>query len=357
MRKSSISSGSDSHPGPRRPRVGWTGALGILISLGLLWWALHDVALDEVIARVRRAGPVAFTAAIALATLTFPLRAARWRYLLRLEGESLPFAPLWHATAIGFMANNLLPARAGEFARAFAASRLTGTRFAAALASVAVERIMDGIAMVGLMTLAIGTGGFARGARVGRFSVVGLTGAAAVIFALALLIAIAVVHWPAPALRVTRVIAARALPRHLAGRAVRFAEGILTGLDALRSLPRFAAVAAWSLAIWCTYAASFWVCFGAFGIEAPWSAPFLLQGLIGFGVALPSSPGFFGPFEAVTRATLALYGIEAGHAVSYAVGYHIGTFIPISVLGLWSLSRAHLHLADLRRVRGPDPAA
>src|SRR5207244_8277610 len=74
----------------------------------------------------------------------------------------------------------------------------------------------------------------------------------------------------------------------------------------------------------------------------------LLQGIIGFGVALPSSPGFVGVFEAATRATLAVYGIGATRAVSYAVGYHLTTFVPITLLGLYSLSRMRLHLAELR---------
>jgi len=51
----------------------------------------------------------------------------------------------------------------------------------------------------------------------------------------------------------------------------------------------------------------------------------------------------------MTRATLALYGIDPSQAVSYAVAIHIGTFIPISLLGLWSLSRTHIQLADLRK--------
>jgi len=79
-----------------------------------------------------------------------------------------------------------------------------------------------------------------------------------------------------------------------------------------------------------------------------------VQGVIGFGVALPSSPGFFGPFEAATRATLAIYGIGADQAVSYAVGYHVGGFIPITLLGLYSLSRTHVHLGELRRATAQE---
>ncbi len=81
---------------------------------------------------------------------------------------------------------------------------------------------------------------------------------------------------------------------------------------------------------------------------------FLLQGIIGFGVALPSSPGYVGVFEAATRATLALYGIDATRAVSYAVAYHASTFLPVTLLGLYSLSRLRLHLAELRTAAATD---
>ena len=79
----------------------------------------------------------------------------------------------------------------------------------------------------------------------------------------------------------------------------------------------------------------------------PWSAALLLQSLLAFGVAVQFSPGFFGQFEAICRVTLVLYAVGTGPAVSFAFGFHLGGFIPITLLGLWSLSRAHLHLADL----------
>ena len=94
--------------------------------------------------------------------------------------------------------------------------------------------------------------------------------------------------------------------------------------------------------------------FRAFGLPVPAVGAFLLQGIIGFGVALPSSPGYVGVFEAATRATLALYGIDATRAVSYAVAYHASTFLPVTLLGLYSLSRLRLHLAELRTATATD---
>jgi uncharacterized protein (TIRG00374 family) len=286
---------------------------------------------------------------VLVATARFPLITVRWRYLLRIEGESIPFIPLWHATAIGFMANNLLPARAGEFARAYGARQLSGVRFSTAFASIAVERIMDGITLVAILSIGIWAGGFAPGTAIGGMTLGDIARTAGLLFGFALAVALVVVHWPAPTRRLTSAVATRLLPHRWAVRFVGFVDGLLGGLDALKSPRRSGAVILWSLAVWGVTAASFWLGFKAFGIEVPWSAALVLQGIIGFGVAVPSSPGFVGTFEAATRIGLALYAVDSTDAVSYALGYHITTFLPITLLGIWSLSRASLHLADLNR--------
>jgi len=314
----------------------------VAVSIALLSWSLHDVDLGELWARLRGVHVLPLLAAVAVVTLSFPVRTIRWRLLLRSEGSALPFKPLWHATAIGFMANNLLPARAGELARAYAARKLTGVRFSTAFASIAVERMLDGITLVALLTIAIWAGGFAPGTTVGGMTLVGVARGAGIFFSVLLAVALFLVHWPGPAMRIARRTSHAVLPQRWAARTMDILEGMLWGLDALRRPGSFLVVMFWSFAVWLMASSSFW--------------------LASFGVAIPSSPGFFGPFEAVTRVTLALYGIEAGRAVSYAVGYHLSTFVPITLLGIWSLSRAHLHLADLRAAEaeegGPaDPQA
>jgi len=313
----------------------------------LIWWTLHDVSIAEVLDRIRGVRWIPFLAAIAVATLSFPLRTVRWQYLLRLEGQRLPFVPLWHATAIGFMSTNLLPARTGELARAYAAKRLTGTKFTAAVGSIAVERVFDGITLVAMLAIAMWVGGFSGDTAVGNLTLGGIGRFAAAVFSLALLVAVGFVRWPQPALGLTRAVARRILPESWALYMVGAVEGLLSGLDSLRSPRRFFAVVVWSVAVWFTGAASFWLGFVAFGIHVPWSAAVLLQSLLAFGVAVQFSPGFFGQFEAVCRVALALYAVGIGPAVSFAFGFHLGGFVPITLLGLWSLSRAHLHFADL----------
>src|SRR4051812_45719578 len=101
-------------------RIDWRGALGLVLGAVLLWWTLHDTNLGEVW-RVLRASDVGvFLLSTAVCTLIFPLRAIRWRVILEPVAGKLPLGPLWRATAIGMMLNNVLPARAGELPRAYA---------------------------------------------------------------------------------------------------------------------------------------------------------------------------------------------------------------------------------------------
>ena len=166
------------------------------ISVLLLWWALHDISFADFVEQSRSIRLLPLAGCVVVATLTFPLRAIRWRYLLRLDGEALPFAPLWHATAIGFMANNLLLARAGEVARAYAASRLTSVRFTNVVATLVVERAMDGLTLVAILAVAIIGGGFDAQTPVGFTTLGTVMTVATAGFVAVLVVAVAAVHWP-----------------------------------------------------------------------------------------------------------------------------------------------------------------
>jgi uncharacterized protein (TIRG00374 family) len=95
----------------------------------------------------------------------------------------------------------------------------------------------------------------------------------------------------------------------------------------------------WSLVLWLANAWAFYVGFAAFDIPVSYLGALLLQSLLVLGISLPSTPGFFGPFEAVIVAVLALYGVPNDVAFSYAIAYHITSFVPITAMGLWSLAR------------------
>lgn len=310
---------------------------------------MRDVKPREVMAELAGANLPLLLVSTVIVTLTFPARAIRWRILLAGEAPSAPMKPFWHATAIGFMANNVLPARAGEFARAVAGSRLIGVPTATALASIAVERIFDGLILVLLLALAIASPDFPRLASVHGTSVSTIAAWMGAVFAAALLFLFAMVHAPERALALVERIIGRVFPQRAAAFLVRLVRGALAGLAVLRTPRDFLRVVVWSFVVWLLNAAAYAIGFHAFGLGGlPVTASFLLQGLVALGVAIPSSPGFFGLFEAVSRESLALYGVPGGPAFSYAVGIHLTWFVPITLIGLVILARTGLKLGEIR---------
>jgi glycosyltransferase 2 family protein len=328
--------------------IQWRNALGIALSVVFLAWTLHNVAFSQIWAHLRDSNILLFAATAVAGTLIFPLRARRWRTILDPIAANLPFDLLWRATAIGMMVNNIFPARAGEFARAYALSRETPkVSFSAAFASLAVDRVFDAFALLLLMLVAMLHPSFPRdqlvaGEPMGRWIA---TGSFFVVSALTVLYMI--VFFPQPIITLYEWFARRIAPSFEArGREALIA--FASGLGVLRHPGRFAAVLSWTLAHWLLNGFAFWLGFKAVGIEAPFGAALLLQGLISIAVAVPSAPGFFGVFEYFGQVGLGLFGVDVARATSWAIGYHILTFIPITLIGMYYFGRLGLRFRDLK---------
>jgi uncharacterized protein (TIRG00374 family) len=214
------------------------------------------------------------------------------------------------------------------------------------LASIAVERIFDALTIVLLLTIALATAGLGPDVAVGGVSVSRMAGVAAAVSAAALVVGALIVARPLAAERVVRKIVPSA---KLAGRIVALIEAIRQGLAALDTPRRVLPVIFWSLVLWLVNAASFWVGFAAFDIRVGFAGALLVQGLLVFGVSVPSTPGYVGPFEAAIVAALALYRVSEDRSFSYALAYHVTTFIPIVLLGMWSAVRTGVGLGGLRQ--------
>ena len=337
-------------------RIGWRAALGFALSAGLLWWTFKDIPFAEVRSGLAHANLGLFVLAAAVATSIFPLRAIRWRVILDPVAPRLPFIELWRATAVGMMVNNVLPARAGEVARAFALTRETPrVGFVAAVASLAVDRVFDAVVLIAMLV-----GAMLAPAFPGDTVIAGQPASHyALVFAAGVLVLLAglyaIVFAPQLIVRIFQAIVGRAAPR-LVDRGTRLLTNFTLGLGALRSPRRFAAVFLWTLALWTVSALSFWIGFRAVGISAPFSAAVFLQSLIAIGVALPSSPGFFGPFEASAKIGLAVYGVGESQAVTWAIGYHVLSFIPITVIGAYFFGRLGLHFREIGEEHGDESA-
>jgi uncharacterized protein (TIRG00374 family) len=331
-------------------KFSWRSAIGIALSAVLLWWTLKDVSLATVWTELRRSNGWQFLLATIFSTVIFPLRARRWQTILEPVAPNQPLGALWRATAVGMMANNLLPARAGEIARAYALTRQTGVPLATSIASLAVDRLFDMLVLLLLAVAAFLDPAFPRHATVAGQSM-GDLAQGSIVFVILLLAALyGLAFFPSQIVRIyelfTRNISATLEQR---GKMVltKFSEG----LSVLRSPGRFSAVLAWTILHWLVNALGFWFGFKAVGIDLPFSAALFLQTLIAVGVALPSAPGFFGFFEKLATVGLAVYGVDAARATSFAIGYHILSFIPITVMGLWYFVRLDLHLKEIDTAR------
>ena len=329
-------------------RINWKSALGIALSAGLLVWTLRGESPAEIWAEISRANIALLVLAALVATSIFPLRAIRWRIILGPAGEGLAIAPLWRSTAIGMMVNNIYPARLGEIARAYALTRETSkVSFTASVASLAVDRVFDALTLMLLLVGAMLAPEFPKGMTVGGQPIQRGAGLFAVGALGLFVILYLIVAFPSHLVRLYAAVIGRVAPRFVE-RGSAIIHGFSDGLGVLRSPRRFIAVFLWALAHWLVNALAFWIGFKAVGIDVPFSAANFLQGIIAIGVALPSSPGFFGVFESFAKVGLAVYSVPGGPAVTWAIGYHILSFIPITLFGLYYFARLGLHFRDFQ---------
>ncbi len=321
--------------------------VGIVITVLALWWALAGVAFADVWANIRTGNPWLLLASVAVATFGFFIRALRWKVLLAPVKPDTSLRSRFAGVSIGFMANNVLPARVGEFARAYAFSRLEPVTASAAFGTLVVERFMDGVVLLLFLVLPIFAPGFPSD---GAFS--GGTGGtvlrAGVVAVAAVLLALVVMAvWPRAFVRAAHGFA-RFLPASVATPVLSGLDSFLGSIAIMRD-PRLLALGfAWTLLFWSWHGISFWLGMLAFGIDTGFVSAIFTEAVVGFGVALPSAPGFFGTFHFAANVALSdVYGVDQAQSLAFAFGYHFGGWIPITLIGLWYAWKLGFSLGDV----------
>jgi uncharacterized protein (TIRG00374 family) len=244
------------------------------------------------------------------------------------------------------MVNNLVPARAGELARAYALTKETTISLPTSIASLAVDRLFDMLVLLLLGAAAFLDPAFPSGAKIAGQSM-GSIAQGSIAFVVLLVAALySLAFFPSQLVRAFELFARRVSPTlETRGKAmlIKFSEG----LSVLRSPRRFLAVLWWTILHWVVNGFAIWLGFKAVGLDLPFSAALFLQTLVAVGVALPSAPGFFGVFEKLANVGLAVYGVGPDRATSWAIGYHILSFIPITVIGVYYFVRLGLHFKEI----------
>jgi hypothetical protein len=319
---------------------------GVGVSLALFAYLLASVDLRELGRQLALTQWWWMAPALAVGPLGLWARAMRWRYLFPRNSEP---PGLVAANMIGYMVNNILPLRAGELVRVYvAARRLSGRRRASfgsnlwlAGATVIVERVLDSLTLVLFLAVLVFFIPVPRA----------LEYAAALILAIDAVAAGALV-WLAVAPDRSRRLLRRLCRRWpaLQERVTPVLDMVLRGLEGVRTATHLGPLVVWTALAWLLPAFGAWAVLRAVHLDLPLLAGWTVLTFVGFGISIPSAPGYLGVWHAAAVLALSMFGVGQATAVGYAILYHASQFVPITLVGWLFLVREHMTLGEATRV-------
>ena len=320
----------------------WPIGLGVIVSAVFLWLALRGLKLEEVLADLQLANYVWLLPGIAVYFVAVAVRTWRWHYLLRPLKE-ISVRRLFPVVVIGYMGNNVYPARAGEFLRAYVLKRNERVSVSASLATVIVERIFDGVVMLLFVFVALPFAPFLPDSL--RAIVVG----GSLIFLTALAVFLFLAARPVLAARVYNPIIDRVLPGRIRERARGLLDRFMTGLASLRDIQHVLMVFLTSILIWLLETVKYWFVMHAFNFEVSFFTLMLMNGIVNLATTLPAAPGYLGTFDAPGIAVLSAFGVAPAVATAYTLVLHAALWLPITLLGFVCMARQSLHWSDFAK--------
>ncbi len=323
----------------------WQFWVGVLISVVFVWLALRGLKLSEVWEALKTANYGWLIPGVAVYFVGVWARAWRWHYLLR-PLKPISTSQMFPIVAIGYMGNNLFPARAGEVLRAYILRRKEGVPVSASLATIVVERIFDGVVM--LMFIFVNLNGLARlthdSGFAGSIQSVALVGTFA--FFAALIVFLLMALFPHPALDLYHRFGAPLIPARFREKVTSLLVSFWTGLESLRSARSISMVFLTSLVIWLLETAKYWLVTFAFnfgGYTGGFFGLMLMNGIVNLATTLPSAPGYIGTFDTPGIAVLVAYGVNGEIAAAYTLTLHAALWLPITLVGAYFMAREGLN--------------
>lgn len=318
------------------PKRYWRTLFGVAVSIFFLYLAVRKVDFQAVGEAFREANYLYAIPNVVVILFVMWLRALRWRYLLQ-PVKPLSAGRLFSPVMIGFMANNVLPMRLGEFVRAYSLGEKEKISKSASFATIVVERVFDTLILLLMFAVVV------------SFSSLGMKFPILVLgMTIAVLLFVFFLKYKTD--RTLRAIerTSRIFPTKVASficnTTVRFTEGLAV-LSDFRSLVR---VALLSALIWVITALSNYFIFLSFDLHPPLYACFFLLVVVAFVIILPASPGFIGTFHYGCILALSYFEIDPNISFPFSVVLWSCQYFPVTLLGLYFLRREHLSLKKVR---------
>ncbi|PKO10185.1 MAG: TIGR00374 family protein [Chloroflexi bacterium HGW-Chloroflexi-2] len=319
----------------------WQLWVGILISALLLYFALRGLKLSEVWESIKSARYIWLLPGIAIYFMGVWVRSWRWHYMLR-PLKKIPTRTMFPIVTIGYMGNNIYPARAGEVLRAVILKQREDVPVSASLATVIVERVFDGVVMLAFVFLNLGE--LAKlttdSGIIGNIQQVAFWGA--IVFITALLVFLLAAMFPQYTQKIADWFIQRFMPVRLREKTSQIASRFLTGLESLRSPQEALMIFFTSVIIWLFETGKYWFVMHAFNFEVSFFALMLMNGIVNLATTIPSAPGYLGTFDAPGIALLSAYGVPPEMATSYTLVLHAALWFPITALGAYYYLRQPL---------------
>jgi hypothetical protein len=275
-------------------------------------------------------------------------RTLRWQWLLKPMGE-VAFWPAFRGLVIGIMGNTVLPARAGEFLRAYVLGRSTGLSKTGVFATLVVERIFDGLTvllvLLGVIIVGVRNEDLQRAGILGGIFYVGAM--------VGVIVFVTQRHWA------DRFIH-KFLPENLAKPVLAILDGFSSGLAVLKNPRQLAMVIFWNILTWVFIPFSFWFTLLAFdfGSPVPWTTPVLLLPALALAFTVPGAPGGVGLVQLAVKLTLdtTFAGLPVAPDFEETVAaasiiIHLSQLAPEVVLGVFAFMIEGLSTSDIRAGR------
>jgi len=282
------------------------------------------------------------------------IRAWRWQFLLEPLGR-ITFANAFRATAVGFAATSVLPARAGEVIRPYFLARtqkqherMTAT---GAFATIILERVLDIITVLLLLASFVFVFGRHHGlSNTIAFAAVKWAGAIAALASLGALGLLFVLAGDPGRLGRAMARLDRVAPSAVASLVAKIAEKFALGLGAIRRPSRLLIAMLLSVPLWLSICLGIWAMTEAFGLDVPFTGSFLLLAILTLGVTVPT-PGAVGGFhEALRVGATVFFNAPDDQAVAAAIVLHLFSIGPSLLLGLLFAAQAGLSVNGMRRL-------
>ena len=312
--------------------------LGLVVSAVFLWLAVRGIQWSEFSTSLAQTRWILLVPGIAFTMLGHFGRALRWKTMMD-PIKRCRIASLWSATAIAFMVNNLLPARLGEFVRAFAIGRSERVSRSASFATIVYERVVDVFVLIILLWYCMlriaGPPWLERSAQI-------LVAFNLVLFALLF----GMVRWRGH-FRALVARAFRPLPPETQRRLHTAADSFVDGLGVVTRPASLFPIALLSVVVWGCAVLGVYFCVLAFDFPVPFLASVFLIVIISIGSMIPSAPAFLGTMQYACVIGLAAFGVQRADALAYSTVYHASQFFPITLTGAYCAWRSHLSISEL----------